>query len=143
MSSDSAFLPFANILKGKNLGKEFEAFTKDLGCSNTGVGAIFDCAWFDALLSGIIFGAVMIASQLVSERMKIWRKLSNTERYDWVSSVANWILSIITTIGSLYILSINEWYLDHPGNPKNNVYAYDRQLNFFGLFALCISLRKL
>eukprot|EP01084_Bolivina_argentea_P033243 61516_1 len=133
MSSETVLLPLSKIFNPKKfpIGKEFESLTSDLGCANTGEGYIFDCAWFDAILSGVLFGVVLIISQLVSERMKIYKKLDNNERYDWVSSVANWILSIVSTIGSLYILSINEWYLDHPGNPKNNVYAYNTQLNFF------------
>eukprot|EP01083_Nonionella_stella_P000066 186_1 len=113
------------------IGKEFEAFTDDLGCVNTGRGYIFDCAWFDALLAGVLFGVLLIISQLVLERMKVYKKLDVNERFEWVGSVSNWILSIVSTVGSLYILSVNAWYLDHPGDPTNNVYHYDSQLNFF------------
>ena len=83
--------------------------------------------------SGILFGVVLIVSQLLSERTKLYKKLDNNERYEWVASLSNFILSIVSTVGALYILSRNEWYLDHPGDSTNNVNAYDPVLNFFGI----------
>ena len=140
MSSANAFLPIFRVLpRNFPIGKEFEVFTEDLGCSNTGAGWLFDCAWFDAILSGIVFGVVLIVSQLLSERTKIYKKLDNNERYDWVASLANFILSIVSTTGALYILSVNSWYLDHPADPTNNVNAYDKQLNFFSFVSYILS----
>jgi len=135
-SSQTVWLPLAKNFgrfgsKSFPIGKEFESFTDDLGCANTGRGYLFDCAWFDAIFSGLIFGAVLVISQLVSERMKVYKKLDTNQRYEWVSSVSNWTLSIVSTVGSLYILSINQWYLDHPGDATNNVNEYTPQLNFF------------
>ena len=69
----------------------------------------------------------------MSERTKMYRKLTPNERYDWVLAMANWSLSCISTMGSLHILSHNSWYLDHPGDATNNVDAYDIELNFFGI----------
>ena len=116
-----------------HIGEEFESFAEDFGCAKTGSGYLFDCAWFDAAFSGVMFGIVLIVSQLLSERTKLYKKLDNNERYEWVASLSNFILSIVSTVGALYILSINEWYLDHPGDSKNNVDAYDPALNFFGI----------
>ena len=144
MSSEKVYLSLSQMNKFKfPIGEEFETFTSDLGCSKTGSGFLFDCAWFDAILSGVIFTFVLIASQLISERMKIYKKLDKNERFDWVSSLANWLLSIVSTIGSLYILFTNDWYLDHPSDVTKNVMAYDKELNFFGInlpFLICISL---
>ena len=134
MSSEKIFLPLSKISKFNfPIGEEFETFTSDLGCSS-GIGYIFECAWFDAILSGIIFGILLISSQLISERLDIWNKLDNNQRYDWVASLSNWILSIVSTTGSLYILFTNDWYLDHPADADKNVLSYDHELNFFGIF---------
>ena len=133
MSSEHVLLPLKIFKPHFKIGKEFEVFTDDLGCANTGKGWLFECAWFDALLAGILFGGVLIVSQFLSEKNKTFRKLAPNDQYDWVLAVATWSLSIISTVGSLHILSVNSWYLDHPGDPTNNVDAYDHELNFFGI----------
>ena len=98
------------------------------GCE-AGIGYIFECIWFDCALSGFLFFVIIMVSDILSKKNFTYRRLLRNEQLDWVLSTANFLLAIVSTIGSLYVLFNNDWFFHSPLN--DITMKYPNALNFF------------
>ncbi len=58
-----------------------------------------------------------------------YRHLIQSDRREWNLEVSKFILSIISIIGSFYILFTHDWFLDHP--TSDMALSYPSALDFY------------